>query len=83
MLGGKLSCTTPMDGSFWSRAQPGTPPFVSPGASVKTGETVGLVEVMKTFSPIRAPADGVWVEAPLTDGDGIQTGDVVGWLRPA
>ncbi len=79
---GLVAVVAPMDGSFWSRAQPTAPPFVASNSPVAAGDTVGLVEVMKTFSPIRAPVDGVWVNGPVGDGDGIEGGDVVGWLRP-
>ena len=70
-----------MAGSFWSRPTPDAEPFVRPGATVGAGDTVGLVEVMKTFSPIRAPHSGVWVPSRLEDGAGVSAGDAIGWLR--
>jgi acetyl-CoA carboxylase carboxyltransferase component len=79
---GLVAVLAPMDGSFWTRLQPGAAPFVRPGSVVRLGETVGLIEVMKTFSPVRAPTDGEWVAGPIADGEGIQAADVVGWLRP-
>jgi len=79
---GLVEICAPMAGSFWSRPSPGADVFVRPGTKVSAGDTVGLVEVMKTFSPIRAPADGEWVSGAVADGDGIDGGSVVGWLRP-
>ena len=70
-----------MDGSFWSRPKPDAPPFVADGAHVEVGQTLGLIEIMKTFSPIRAEQVGVWLGAAVEDGDPIEPGRVVGWLR--
>ena len=78
---GLIPVTAPMAGSHWSRPQPDAPPFVAEGARVEAGDTVALVEVMKTFSPVRAPQDGEWVSGALTEGAAISAGAVVGWLR--
>ena len=45
-----------------------------------SGATVALIEVMKTFTPIRAAADGVLVRWILADGDAVSPGQVLGWL---
>jgi len=79
---GLVAVQAVMDGSFWSRPAAGAEPFVVAGDPVRAGDPVGLVEVMKTFSPIRAPSDGEWVPGSVDDGDGIEAGQVVGWLRP-
>jgi acetyl-CoA carboxylase biotin carboxyl carrier protein len=71
-----------MEGSFWGSPQPGAKPYFSPGSPVQSGDTVGLVEVMKTFTPIRAAADGVWLGPAVADGAGIVAGEAVGWIRP-
>jgi acetyl-CoA carboxylase biotin carboxyl carrier protein len=49
----------PMVGTFYRRPSPGEPPFVEPGARVKTGDPLCLIEVMKLYTTIEAPADGV------------------------
>lgn len=49
----------PMVGTFYRRPSPGEPPFVEAGARVKTGDPLCLIEVMKLYTTIEAPADGV------------------------
>src|SRR5262249_48404595 len=46
---------SPMVGVAYLSAEPGTPPFVSVGQSVVAGQTLLLIEAMKTFNQIRAP----------------------------
>jgi acetyl-CoA carboxylase carboxyltransferase component len=78
---GLIPVLAPMAGSFWSRPTPEAACFVAPGDTVAAGDTVALVEVMKTFSPIRVTEAGEWVPGSLGDGEGITGGEVVGWLR--
>jgi len=49
---------SPIDGIFYARPEPGAPAFVQVGDSISPGQVVGLVEVMKTFNPIRWLPDG-------------------------
>ncbi|MDR0490024.1 MAG: hypothetical protein LBH28_02090 [Oscillospiraceae bacterium] len=55
---GVVVVRAPSQGLFYAQSEPGAPPYVSIGASVKEGDTVGLVEIMKTFTAITSPADG-------------------------
>ena len=50
---------TPLPGTFYRRSSPDAAPYVEEGDSVKTGDVVGLIEIMKTFDEIRSDADGV------------------------
>jgi biotin carboxyl carrier protein len=50
---------TPLPGTFYRRPSPDAAPYVEEGDSVKTGDVVGLIEIMKTFHEIRSDADGV------------------------
>jgi acetyl-CoA carboxylase biotin carboxyl carrier protein len=43
----------PMDGQLYQRSSPDVPPFVAPGDRVEPGQTIGLIEVMKFFYPLR------------------------------
>lgn len=43
----------PQDGRFYQRPDPDSPAFVSVGEEIEYGRTVGLLEVMKTFSPVK------------------------------
>ena len=58
----------PIHGIFYSRPSPGAPAFAEPGQVIRRGQTVGLIEVMKTFNPVvfegpNVPESGVLVEA--------------------
>ncbi|MGA9872327.1 MAG: acetyl-CoA carboxylase [Rhodococcus sp. (in: high G+C Gram-positive bacteria)] len=57
---------TPIPGVFYGRPSPEAPAYVEPGATVKVGDTVGLVELMKSFHPVTSDVDGV-VEAVLVE----------------
>lgn len=74
---------TPLGGRFYARPAPDADPFVSPGDLLTGGETVALIEVMKTFN--RVKYDGVPAKllavAPA-DGDDIEAGDVLLTLEP-
>jgi len=78
---GALPIRATMDGSFWLRPKPGAPPFLEKGDVVQVGDTIGLMEIMKTFSPILSETNGVWLGAAIEDGEAIEPGSVVGWLR--
>ena len=45
-------------GIFYAQSEPGVPPYVSLGKPVKKGDTICLVEIMKTFTAVTAPVDG-------------------------
>lgn len=48
----------PMVGTFYRRPSPNEPPYVEEGATVKAGETLGLIEVMKLYTAIEATSAG-------------------------
>jgi acetyl-CoA carboxylase biotin carboxyl carrier protein len=49
---------SPMVGVAYLSSEPGSPPYVSVGQSVDAGQTVLLIEAMKTFNQIKAPRAG-------------------------
>ena len=69
------------DGTFWLRPGPRDPIFLEPGASVPVGASVGLLEVMKTFAPVRSGSVGVFERYAVADGAAVSAGDVVAWLK--
>jgi len=79
---GAIGVTVPMEGAFWTRPSPADPPFAAPGTRVEPGDTVGLIEVMKTFTPVRAQRGGVVVSWRVADGAPVSPGEVIGWLDP-
>lgn len=81
-----LSFVAPMSGRFYSRPSPTDPPFVSAGDTVKIGQTVGLLEVMKTFNRLVYQGDSLPVQAIVEklvpgEGDDVVRGDVILALR--
>lgn len=57
---------SPMVGTVYTRPSPDADSFVKVGDKVKEGDTIVLIEAMKTFNPITAPKSGK-IEAILTD----------------
>ncbi|MGI9436745.1 MAG: acetyl-CoA carboxylase [Geminicoccaceae bacterium] len=49
---------SPLPGTFYRRPAPDEPPFKEVGDAVKQGDVIGLVEVMKVFSEVKAEVDG-------------------------
>ena len=49
---------SPSYGLFYSQPEPGAPPYVQIGDRVSKGDTLGLVEIMKTFNAIAAEETG-------------------------
>jgi acetyl-CoA carboxylase biotin carboxyl carrier protein len=66
---------SPMVGTIYLQSQPGAPPFVKIGDRVATGQTLMLVEAMKTMNPIVAPKDGVLVDMLVADGQPVEYGE--------
>lgn len=67
--------TCPMVGTVYLSAEPGAKPFVAVGDKVKKGETLMLVEAMKTFNPVEAPAAGTVKEILASDGQPVEFGE--------
>ena len=65
---------SPMVGTFYRSASPGTPPFVEIGASVKEGDTLCLIEAMKLLNEIDADIAGVIKQILVENGQPIEFG---------
>ncbi|MEM6926500.1 MAG: biotin/lipoyl-containing protein, partial [Myxococcota bacterium] len=70
------------DGAFYARAEPTKPPFVTAGDAVAINTTLGLVEVMKTFTPVKASVAGRVVRVVAEDGAPVSQGDALVWIEP-
>ena len=57
----EVAVRAPMLGTFYHAASPGEKPFIEVGQSVRSDDTVGVIEVMKLFNTIRAGVDGTVV----------------------
>lgn len=59
---GQEAVKPPMQGVFYASPAPGQPPFATVGQRVREGDQLGIVEVMKLFTPITSPCDGTILE---------------------
>ncbi len=66
--------TSPMVGTVYLSPNPGSDPFVQVGSTVKTGDTLCLVEAMKMFNRIEAHKDGVVTQILVNDNQSIEYG---------
>lgn len=66
--------SSPMVGTVYMQAEPGAAPFISVGASVSEGDTLLIVEAMKTMNHIPAPASGTIKRILVEDGAAVEYG---------
>ena len=66
--------TSPMVGTIYMQAEPGAPAFISVGAKVGEGDTLLIVEAMKTMNHIPAPRAGTIKRILVGDGDAVEFG---------
>ena len=69
--------TSPMVGTVYVSPEPTTPPFVKVGDVVKEGDTLLIVEAMKTMNPILAPRGGTIAEICIHDAQPIEFGQAL------
>ena len=65
---------SPMVGTVYVSPEPGKPPFVKVGDTVKEGATLLIIEAMKTMNPITAPRAGVVKEICIHDAQPVEFG---------
>lgn len=65
----------PMVGVTYTSPEPGAAPFVQVGQTVTEGQTLLLIEAMKTFNPVRAPRSGKVSAILVTDGQPVEYGE--------
>jgi len=66
---------SPMVGIVYLSPDPAKPPFVNEGDHVKQGDTIALIEAMKTFNNVRAPRSGVIKKILITSGKPAEYGE--------
>lgn len=67
--------TSPMVGTAYRAPEPGAPPFVEVGTQVRQGQTLIIVEAMKTMNPIAAPRAGRVSLILVEDGQPVEFGE--------
>lgn len=65
---------SPMVGTVYMQAEPGAPAFISVGASISEGDTLLIVEAMKTMNHIPAPKSGIIKRILVEDGAAVEFG---------
>ncbi|HTV37868.1 MAG TPA: acetyl-CoA carboxylase biotin carboxyl carrier protein [Xanthobacteraceae bacterium] len=66
---------SPMVGTAYRSAEPGARPFVDIGSQVKAGETLIIIEAMKTMNQIPAPRAGTVIQILVEDGQPVEYGE--------
>jgi acetyl-CoA carboxylase biotin carboxyl carrier protein len=66
--------TSPMVGTAYAAAEPGARPFIDVGSQVKAGDTLMIVEAMKTMNQIPAPRAGTVKQILFEDGQPVEFG---------
>lgn len=69
--------TSPMVGTVFMAPEPGASPFVKVGDQVAAGDTLLIVEAMKTMNPIPAPRDGRVARILVANGAPVEFGEAL------
>jgi acetyl-CoA carboxylase biotin carboxyl carrier protein len=69
--------TSPMVGTAYGAAEPGAKPFVEVGSTVKAGDTLLIIEAMKTMNQIPAPRAGTVTQVLFEDGQPVEFGEAL------
>jgi len=68
---------SPIVGTAYLSPEPGAKPFVSVGKKIKKGETLLIVEAMKTMNHVPSTKDGVVKKICVTDGQPVEFGQTI------
>jgi acetyl-CoA carboxylase biotin carboxyl carrier protein len=66
---------SPMVGTAYAAPEPGAKPFIDVGSTVKAGDTLLIVEAMKTMNQIPAPRAGTVIQILFEDGQPVEFGE--------
>jgi acetyl-CoA carboxylase biotin carboxyl carrier protein len=75
--------TSPMVGTFYAAPEPGAAPFVQVGQTVRAGDVLCIIEVMKLMNTLRAEFDGTVREIAVKDAQPVEYGQVLMQVQPA
>jgi biotin carboxyl carrier protein len=74
---GERVIRSPLPGTFYRAPTPADDPFVADGATVRPGDVIGLIEVMKMFTEITAEEHGVVERFLAESGEAVQAGQAL------
>lgn len=66
---------SPMVGTVFASPEPGAEPFIRVGDTITEGQTVMLIEAMKTYNPVRATKSGKVVQILVGDSTPVEFGE--------
>ena len=69
-----LTIDSPMVGIIYITPKPSSPPFVKKGQKIKKGDTICLIEAMKTFNEIKSDKDGLIKDILVKNGEAVEFG---------
>ncbi|ANG61632.1 acetyl-CoA carboxylase biotin carboxyl carrier protein subunit [Marinobacterium aestuarii] len=72
---------SPLPGVFYRRAAPDAPSYAQEGDRVEPDTVIGLIEVMKQFSELRAGYAGTLSSFSLADGEPLEPGQLVALIE--
>jgi acetyl-CoA carboxylase biotin carboxyl carrier protein len=78
-----VAVVAPLTGVYYSAPSPTSPPFVSIGDMIHTGQIIALIEAMKVFNEIQSEVSGRVVKILATNGNVVQKGEALLRLDPA
>jgi biotin carboxyl carrier protein len=73
----KLEIRSPLPGTFYRTPAPDAAPFKSDGDAVASADTIGMIEVMKTFQEIPAGIDGKAIRFLVDNEEPVMAGQVI------
>jgi acetyl-CoA carboxylase biotin carboxyl carrier protein len=68
---------SPLPGVFYRSPSPDKPPFIETGDPVQAGQTVGIIEIMKQFTEVKAEVAGTLEEFKVENEGAVTPGDVI------
>tara|TARA_B100001121_G_scaffold62703_1_gene55046 strand:- start:616 stop:1038 length:423 start_codon:yes stop_codon:yes gene_type:complete len=72
-----IEITSPIIGTAYHAPEPGAKKFVEVGKKIKKGDTVMIVEAMKTMNHVPSTADGIVKEVCVKDGQPVEFGQTI------
>ena len=69
--------TSPIIGTAYLAPEPGGKKFVDIGKKIKKGDTVMIIEAMKTMNHVPSPFDGIVKEISVEDGQPVEFGQII------
>ena len=72
--------TSPIIGTAYLASEPGGKKFIEIGQKIKKGDTVMIVEAMKTMNHVPSPLDGVVKEISVEDGQPVEFGQTIAFI---